>query len=316
MPIRTDIYPIAEAEKYLQALVNRTQEAFPKYFTTADVVIAYVNNFKNPKIAGLFLDVGNYCNNASETPPFTMLTMYVSVFEKLASMESSSVGSWVDFLDWVNRKDVDAEYKLVLRKGNFSDFSALMDSLHGRWSKEFADVTKTVNFLKDQMTPQEKYAMVTCIKYLQTVPDVPISKESGSLPANEAAIKEYVKKNSAKTVEVALPACFEPKEYWRCLTSQGYCCDKTQCPMLGDKEKLDKCFKETVKTVYEWRSLSIHDLKVPPLREPLVYGMRYKGKFVPVELAVTELKPVFEGFIKRFFDKYQVSSSKKRIVKL
>jgi hypothetical protein len=310
MDIRKDIYPLPEAQQYLQALTKRTQEAYPEIFSNADDVIAYVNNFKNPKIAGLFLDVGNYYNSTLETPPFTMLIAFISVMEKLSSLESSGAGDWVDFLDWVNRKDVDAEYKLVLRKGNFRDFSALMDSLHGRWSKEFADVTKTTNFLKEVMKPEEKYTVVTCIKYLQTVPDVPISKESGSLPANEAAIKEYVKKNSAKTVEVALPACFEPKEYWRCLTSQGYCCDKTHCPLVADKEKLDRCFKDTVKTVYEWRNLSIHDLKVPPLREPYVYGVRYKGKYVPVELTVNELKPVFVGFVKRFFDKYQMPPAK------
>lgn len=312
MDIRTDIYPIAEAQKYLQALTSRTQEAFPKTFPTTDDVIAYVNNFKNPKIAGLFLDVGNYYNTTLEAPPFTVLLAFVSVMEKLASMESSGVGDWVDFLDWVNRKDVDAEYKGVLRKGNFRDFSALMDSLKGRWSKEFADMTKTTNFLKELMSPQEKYALITSIRYLQTVPDVPISKDSGSLPANEEAIKEYVKKNSAKTVEVALPACFDPKEYWRCLTSQGYCCDKARCPMIGDKEKLDRCFKDAIKTIYEWRNLYIHDLKVPPQHDPYIFGVRYRGKYVPVELTVTELKPVFAGFIKRFFDKYQMPPAKKK----
>jgi hypothetical protein len=312
MDIRKDIYPISEAQKLLQALTSRTQEAFLQFFPTVDDVIAYVNNFKNPKIAGLFLDVGNYYNCTFETPPFTTLTMFISVMEKLASVESSGAEGWVDFLDWVNRKDVDAEYTQVLRKGKFRDFSALMDSLKGRWSKEFADVTKTINFLKDLLSPEEKYTVITCIRYLQAVPDVPTQKESGSLPANEAAIKDYVKKNSAKTTEVALPACFDPREYWRCLTSQGYCCDKIRCPMVADKEKLDRCFKETIKTVYEWRNLSIHDLKVPPPLDTDFYGVRYKGKYVPAKLTTAELKPVFEGLIKRFFDNYQNTPIKKK----
>jgi hypothetical protein len=183
MDIRSDIYPLPEAQKYLQALISRTQEAFPKIFTNTDDVLTYVNNFKNPKIAGLFLDVGNYYNNTLETPPFTVLKAFMAVMEKLASMESSGVGEWVDFLDWVNRKDVDAEYTQILRKGKFRDFSALMDSLKGRWSKEFADVTKTINFLKDTMSAEEKYAVIRCIEYLQAVPDVPLQKESKSLPA-------------------------------------------------------------------------------------------------------------------------------------
>jgi hypothetical protein len=312
MDIRTDIYPLPDAQKYLQALVSRTQEAFPKLFSSTDDVIAYVNNFKSPKTAEVFLDIGNHYDSTLDAPPFTVLIGFMSVMEKLASAESSGFEGWVDFLDWINRKDVDAEYKQELRKGSFRDFSALMDSLKGRWSKEFADVTKTVNFLKDLMTYEEKYTVITCIRYLQAVPDVPIRKESGSLPPNEEAIKDYVKKNSAKTVEVALPACFEPKEYWRCLTSQGYCCDKTRCPVAADKEKLDRCFKDTIRTVYEWRNLSIHDLKVPPPLDTNFYGLRYKGKYVPVELTTAELKPVFEGFIKRFFDKYQIPPAKRK----
>jgi hypothetical protein len=56
----------------------------------------------------------------------------------------------------------------------------------------------------------------------------------------------------------------------------------------------------------------MHDLKVLPSHEPYIYGVRYKGKYTPVVLTVTELKPFFEGFIKRFFDKYQIPPAKKK----
>ncbi len=345
MDIRNDIYPLPEAQKYLQALTYRTQEALPTIFPTVDDVIRYVNNFKNPKIAGLFLDVGNYynsakfytcpkcapphqtetcpsCNNTLETPPFTMLIMVLSVMEKLASVESSGVEGWVEFYDWVNRRDVDEEYTQVLRKGKFRDFSALMDSLKGRWSKEFGGITKVTNFLKEIMSPKEKLALIKSIKYLQTVPELPSQKhsniESKVVFVGEEDIKSYVKKNSDKTSEAALPACFELRQYWKCYVTAsngsglGYCPDKSDCPLVTDKEKLDKCFKDTIKTIYEWRSRFIHDLQLPPARETALYGVRYKGQYTVAEVRTMEFKPVFEGLIKKFFDNYQATQQKKK----
>jgi hypothetical protein len=332
MDIRNDIYPLPEAQKYLQAMAHRTQEAFPTFFRTVDDVILYVNNFKNPKIAALFLDVGNYynstkyytcpkcippkqtqtcpqCNNTLETSPFVVLIMAMSVLEKLVSVESSSVESWVDFYDWVSRKDVDAEYQQVLRKGLFRDFTALMDSLKGRWSKEFGGITKVTNFLKATMNPAEKQALIQSIKYLQIVPEL-----SAQTFASEDDIRSYFKKNP-KATEVALPACFELKEYWKCYStgsSQGYCKNQSNCPIKSDVAKLDKSFKDTVKTIYELRSRYIHDLQLPPFRETATYGLRYRGKYVTAELMTAEFKPVFEGFVKKFFDNYQVTPSKKK----
>ncbi len=341
MDMRKDIYPpTPETQKHLQALTNRTQEAFPKIFPTADDVISYVNNFSNPKIAGLFLDVGNYynsakyytcpnctppkqtetcphCNNKLEMPPFNTLIMVLSVMEKLSSVESSGVEGWVDFHDWVSRKDVDAEYKQVLRKGLFRDFTALMDSLKGRWSKEFANSTKVTNFLKETMTPEEKMVLIKSIKYVQTVPELP-TQESKATFAGDEDVKSYVKKNAEKTSEAALPTCFDIRQYWKCYATApngsclGYCRDNSKCQIASDKEKLDKCFKDTIKTIYEWRSRFTHDLQLPPLRETVLYGVRYRGQYAVAEVTTTEFKPVFEELIKKFFDNYQVTQQKKK----
>jgi len=339
MDIRKDINPLPETQKYVQSLIYRTQEAFPTIFPTVNDVIQYVNNFKSPKIAGLFLDVGNYYNSAKyytcpkcnppkqtqtcpqcsdtlEMPPFTMLIRALSIIEKLASIESSGIESWMDFHDWVSRKDVDAEYRQVLRKGLFRDFTALIDSLKGRWSKEFANSTKVINFLKETLSPKEKQSFIKSIKYLQTVPELP-THESKVIFANEEEIKKYVKRNYEKTSHIALPACFELIQYWKCYSTAtngvgvGYC-DKSDCPIAADKGKLDKCFKDTIKTIYEWRSKFIHDLQLPPVRENALYGVRYKGQYSVAELTTTEFKPVFENLIKKFFDNYQITLSKKK----
>jgi len=332
MDIRNDIYsPTPETKIYIETLTIRTQKAYPTVFQTADDVIRYVNNFRSPKLAGLFLDVGNYlyaakftscptcgqqqtlvcqgCSNRIEASPFTFLIMTLSVVEKLASVESSGVEGWVDFYDWVNRKDVEEEYAQVLRRGKFRDFSALMESLKGRWSKEFGGLTKITNFLRAAMTPEEKLVLIKTIKYLKVAPELPARNFK-----DEEDIKSYVKSNSEKTKQAGLPSCFELRQYWKCYaktSAQGYCADKSSCPLAADKDKLDKCFKDTIKTVYDWRSRFIHDLELPPVKEGVFYGVHYRGSLVVAEFRVAEFKPIFEGLIKRFFDQYQIVHSRK-----
>ncbi len=332
MDFRNDIYPLTpETKIYLETLALRTQKAFSTIFQTTDDVIRYVNNFRSPKLAGLFLDVGNYlyaakfsscpacgqqqtqscqgCSSKIEASPFTFLVMSLSVVEKLASVESSGVVGWVDFYDWVNRKDVEEEYAQVLRKGKFRDFSALMESLKGRWSKEFGGLTKITNFLRSSMSAEEKLALIKSIRYLQSVPELPAKRFEG-----EVDIKSYVKSNADKTTQAGLPSCFEPRQYWKCYTktsAQGYCKDKSSCLLAADKDKLDKFFKETLKTIYDWRIRFIHDLELPPVRDGAFYGVHYRGNLVAAELQVAEVKSVFEGLIKRFFDKYQITNARK-----
>jgi len=233
--------------------------------------------------------------------------MALSVMEKLATVESSGVESWVDFSDWVSRKDVEEEYAQVLRKGKFRDFSALMESLKGRWSKEFGGLTKTTNFLRASLSAEEKLTLIKSIRFLQAAPELPARNFAG-----DEEIKSYVKSNGDKTRQAGLPSCFEPRQYWKCYAKtsvQGYCADKSSCPLAADKDRLDKFFKESVKTLYDWRNRFIHDLKLPPVREGAFYGVHYRGSLTVAELKVAMFKPVLEGLIKKFFDKYQIQNS-------
>ncbi|NLB75247.1 MAG: hypothetical protein GX799_02100, partial [Crenarchaeota archaeon] len=93
---------------------------------------------------------------------------------------------------------------------------------------------------------------------------------------------------------------------------KGYCCDKANCPIRADESKLDKCFKETVKSIYEFRNKFIHDLQLPPIGNSVLYEVQNKGKYTTAELTATEIKPVIEGLIKKFFDNYQLSIKTKK----
>ncbi len=347
MAIRNDIYP-PETQRYLQALVCRTQEAFPTVFPTVDDVIRYVNNFKTAKLAELFLDIGDYYNSAIyytcpkclppkrietcphcggtfEMPDFIVLIMVFSVMEKLASVDSSGIESWVDFYDWVSGKDISTEYAQALRKGKFKDFKALMDSLKARWSVEFGGLTKVTNFLKSITSPEEKQAFIKSIRYYQKVPDLPSNKkgiedDQKITFETQDDVKRYAKQNDSKTTLEALPACYDNDRFWKCYAidgsgyGQGYCSVKYDCALLTDEHKLDKCFKETVKTIYDWRSKFVHDVQLPPIREIAIYGTNYKDKYI-VELATIDFKTVFERLIKKFFDKFQLTPDLNRRTK-
>ncbi len=127
---------------------------------------------------------------------------------------------------------------------------------------------------------------------------------------SEEDVKKYVKQNGSKTAWEALPVCYDDKQYLKCYAieydghGQGYCRFKYNCALLTDKEKLDRSFKDTVKTIYDWRSKFVHDVQLPPVRETAIYGAFYKNKYMVVELTTTDFKPIFERLVKKFFDKF------------
>ena len=359
MDIRNDLYGInqnPEAQRYLLAFAYRTQEAFPKAFPTVEDVVKYVNNFKEPKIAELFLDIGDYyhsanfytcpkcfppkrietcphCKQPLELPSFIVLIMFISIMEKLSSVHSAGFEMWTDFFDWVSRKSIRKEYEKVLKEGKFN-FKLLMDDLIKRYNLKFGSLTKVTSFLCNLMNEQEKIALIKSIKYMQKVPDLPpfkmpqmepntsfedMEKKIQELHAqsesitfqNEEDLRTYVIQNSSKMVWEALPICYDNAEYWDCYAidygghGNGYCHFKNDCALLSDKEKLDKNFRNTVKTIYDWRSKFVHDAQLPPVKETAIYGTHYKNKYAIIELTTTDFKPIFERIVKRFFDKFQ-----------
>jgi len=68
---------------------------------------------------------------------------------------------------------------------------------------------------------------------------------------------------------------------------------------------LDEYFRETIKTIYDWRSKFVHGERLPPISEVALRGDIYKRKPVIIELTTTRLKTVFERMLKKYFDKYQ-----------
>jgi hypothetical protein len=348
MVLRNDIYS-PEAQKYLDTLVNRTQQAFPTIFPTTNDVINYVNNFKTAKLAELFLDIGDYynsakyytcpecippkkvetcpsCQNTIEMPDFILLIMAFSVMEKLAFVESSGIENWVDFYDWVSRKDITAEYWQTLKKGKFRDFNALVDSLKARWNREYGSLTKVTNFLLAIMSPNEKQTLIKSIRYIQKVPNLPTTnKTTITQPehnqqitfTSQEELKEYIKQNSTQTTLHALPICYEKNRPWNCYTinnsqqNQGYCQNKNDCTLISDVHKLDKCLKDTIKTLHDWQTKFIHDAQLPPTKELSIYGETISKDKYLATLSTTQFKTVFEQLVKKFFDKYQTEQNHK-----
>ena len=265
--------------------------------------------------------------------------MIISIMEKLASVNLSGVESWVDFYNWVSKKEITQRYENLLESREIKSFKQLMSELKSQYSSEFGSINKVVNFLSTSMDASEKQALIKSIKFMREVPELPpfkmpepepnadfdemletmqsLTQDSRGITfENEEAVKEFVKQNGSKKVWEALPACYDGKQYWRCYaiefdgTGHGYCRFKYDCALLIDKQKLEECFRSTVKMVYEWRSKFVHDVELPPVRENAIFGTRYKNNYVIGELTTTDFKAIFERLVKRFFDSYQATKLK------
>ena len=105
LEIRKDIFPKLEphkAQEVLEGFVYLTHSAFKGIFPTEDSIINYIDNFKNPKIAKIFLETGKYyyyaknyrcptcfpskhlekcpnCQKPLEMPSFLVLIMIISI---------------------------------------------------------------------------------------------------------------------------------------------------------------------------------------------------------------------------------------------
>jgi hypothetical protein len=121
-------------------------------------------------------------------------------------------------------------------------------------------------------------------------------------------VLEYIKKNKNRKSWEALPICFDKNDFLQCYSidfyghGKGYCRYNYICKLDKDEKILDEYFRKTVKTIYDWRSKFVHNMKIPPISETAMRGDVYKNKSVIVELTTKELKPIFEKMIIRYFD--------------
>ncbi|MCJ7632676.1 hypothetical protein MUP77_09840 [Candidatus Bathyarchaeota archaeon] len=66
---------------------------------------------------------------------------------------------------------------------------------------------------------------------------------------------------------------------------------------------LDKCFEDTIRTIYDWRSKLVHGERLPPVTEIAMVSDIYENEPIIVTLTISELKPLFERMITRYFDR-------------
>lgn len=358
MKIREDMYPWAksiERDRIFQGLAKLAFETFTGLFSSEDDVIIYINNFEKPKIAERFIEIGEFyhfakfyycpkcfpskriencpeCKKSFELPAYTVLIMMLSIMESL----SLGLADFIDFFDWVNKKEIVRDYQTLMKSGGVKGYKNLVQSLRKRWSEEYGSVTKVTDFFKKFLTKEEKVEFVKSIKYLKKVPELPprkigrikgkrkkeameildawkktVEKERQILFKTDEDVKAYVKSRNFKKTREALPICFDEEHYWKCYGRHfygqgiGYCYQVHECRLISEKDLLEKCFVKTVKTIYDWRSMFVHEAKLPPIREVAMLGEIYKGKSIIVELTTTKLKPVFEKMLKRYFDQHQ-----------
>jgi hypothetical protein len=275
-----------------------------------------------------------YCKNPFEMPAYLVLITIISIMERL----SRDLSEYVDFFEWTGDKKLIDNYQIKLElSGQSGDFGKLVLNLREDWRKDYGSVTKITDFFRKFLKKEEKIEFIKSIRYLIKVPELPpkhmenidgkkseevskifenwkktIEEEQQLLFETDDDIKNYVIRNNSKVMWEALPICFNKEEYWKCYSRDssgrglGYCHYNYYCPLDKNEKLLDDCFNKIVKTVYDWRSEFLHDARIPPIRETAMLGGIYKKKPIIVELTTTELKPVFERMLKRYFDQYQM----------
>jgi hypothetical protein len=272
------------------------------------------------------------CKKPFELPAHIVLIMMISIMEVL----SLGLKDFIDFYDWVAKKEIVIDHQTLMESGEIEGYEELIRSLRKRWRQEYGSVTKVTDFFKNFLTKEEKVEFVKSIKYFRKVPELPprrmgsiggktpeeakkifeewektFEEEQQILFKTDEDVKAYVERRKFKKTWEALPICFDEEHYWKCYGRHfygqgiGYCYQIYDCRLISDQDLLEGYFKKTVKAIYDWRSIFVHEAKLPPIREVAMLGGIYKGKSIIVELTTTKLKPVFERMLKRYFDQHQ-----------
>lgn len=275
-----------------------------------------------------------HCKQVLKVPSYLFLIMYISIMERL----SRDYLLWVDFKDWVIKPENRRKYNTILKSGVL-DYKRLIYMMKQRYEKEFGSETKITEFFKNSTTDEEKLFFIITIRYPRNAPELPDSRALPGLNAlmvargvnaekrqqliaekrqqlifrTEEDIRNYVARNNHKVAWYTLPICFKEEEYWRCYIKRyddqglGYCriSNSEQCPLSVDHKRLEESFEKTVRTIYDWRSKFVHDMKMPPIHETASIGIFYDKGPISVELSTEKFRPFFEQMIIRYFKKYQ-----------
>jgi hypothetical protein len=194
LKIRDDIFLGSKGGKkeiILAELIRLAFEALGNLFSSEDVVIEFVNNFKDPKIAERFLEIATFyyyaqfhfspncftskragncpeCKSPFEMPAHTVLIMILSMMEFL----SSDLKEYVDFYDWISKKEIVSKYQHLVNSSDFEGYKKLVESLKKSYKEKYGSRTKITNFFNKNLTNEEKLEFVRSVRYYKEVPDL------------------------------------------------------------------------------------------------------------------------------------------------
>jgi hypothetical protein len=272
------------------------------------------------------------CGKTLQMPSFLALITMISIMEKL----SSELKFYQDFYTWIGTEEAKKQAQAILDNSKNLKVNELINSLQTSWAKEYGSKTKVTEFFLKFLTREEKMQFIKSIRYCIELPELPpkgvgitdscsgkeldevydnwveaFEKEQKLTFETKQALLDYIEKNGGKKAWEALPICFVAEKFLECYSTdyqghgQGYCYFNINCKLDNDVEVLDQCFSKTIKTIYEWRSNFVHNMTIPPIKETAMNSTYYDDKMILVELTTSELKPIFERMLKRYFDQFQ-----------
>ncbi len=273
MLIRKDIYPTFKSpqkQEILENQINIVFEVFKELFSSKESLINYINNFKKPDTAELFIEIGllyrfakfQYCPDCGrklkecpeckkqlELPSFTVLTIILSLIERL----SRKLKKHMEFINWVEKDGIIRKYDKKFESKEIMGIKELIQSMKQEYLEDYGSATKITRFFIESLNDDGKIEFVKSIRYAKKVPNLfprfpsyenmtideifkSFQEEEKQIRfATKIDVKKYVEENRIESIYKALPICFNEETYWECY-SIGY--DGTG---LGFCDNLEPC---------------------------------------------------------------------------
>jgi hypothetical protein len=266
--VKEDIFPDLQGaeglQDILQGLANRVFEAFSAMFSSKDDVIQYINDFKEPKIAKLFLDIADYyyhakfyycpkcfpptrldkcpsCENPFEMPAHIVLVMVISLMEKL----SRGLSEYIDFYNWISPQKINSIYHSMvqsgkLQSGEIENVGKLISSLKDEWRVNFGSSTKITDFFKGFLTKEEKIEFVKSVKFEIEVPELPPRGEGFDKISYKLKYEEWMQEYEKEIQKHNLDSVENIKKY---VADNNFKMTKEALPICFDKIDYWNCFQ-------------------------------------------------------------------------
>ena len=304
--IREDIFPNLKDDIFdtrantLDSWINEALEPFQALFPTKNTFINYLNSFKKPQDAELFIRLSHFygVSKIYEKSSYVKLIMIVSIIEKMVTKEKK----YVPFKDWIfTQNKLIKDHLSEEYQNNIKSFKNILKILKKEYHKKYGSQRNVFIFFKKYVNLKDKIEMIKSFKLQQK--DV-VSQYTRLLYTPPHLLVNKINKLSKynyKIMKIHMPICYN----WKyCYVQYGVCHPDIGCLLKVDQKIRNKILRDIVSVIYGMRSDFVHNAKVPPISKKgidFTVGT-YKKEIVFIEISIDKFEKIFEHAFKKYFD--------------